>query len=87
MENSNSIKEMQAAIIVAEQSMTLTSKQVGDALAAIFSGQIETSMIEQWLRLVSRHIPTSAEIFGGVQALLQTTTLIPATGLANSWRS
>ena len=77
MENSNSIKEMQAAIIVAEQSATLTSKQVGDALAAIFSGQIETSMIEQWLRLVSRHIPTSAEIFGGVQALLQTTTIIP----------
>jgi hypothetical protein len=58
MENSNPIKDMQAAIVVAEQNASLTSKQVGDALAAIFSGQIETSMIEQWLRLVSRHIPT-----------------------------
>ena len=75
-EDFNPQKSMQASIDVAEKNISLTSKQVGDAMSAILSGQIETSMIERWLRLLSQHIPTSAEIFGGVQALLQTTTLI-----------
>ena len=77
MENPDPLKAMQEMVLVAEKNKPLTAEQVNTALTAIFSGQLETSIIERWLRLVSGHIPTAPEIFGGVQALLNSSTPIP----------
>ncbi|MEI6023363.1 MAG: anthranilate phosphoribosyltransferase [Phycisphaerales bacterium] len=77
MENPDPLKAMQEMVLVAEKNKSLTSEQVSMALTAIFSGQLETPIIERWLRLVSGHIPTAPEIFGGVQALLNSSTPIP----------
>ena len=65
MENSDPLKAMQEMVLVAEKNEPLTSQQVSTALTAIFSGKLETALIERWLRLVSAHIPTAPEIFGG----------------------
>lgn len=77
VENSDPIKIMRASLLLVEESDSLTSKQIDDALSAILSGQIDSTMIEEWLRLISRHLPTTPEIIGGIQALLRTTSLIP----------
>ena len=77
MENSSPLQAIQSAMLAASESSSLTSKQVDDALTAIFSGQVETAIIEKWLRLMSARVPTTAEIFGGVQALLRTGSSIP----------
>ena len=77
MENLNPLQTIQSIMLAASENPSLTSKQVDDALTAIFSGQVETPIIEKWLRLVSTHIPTTAEIFGGVQALLRTGSSVP----------
>ena len=77
MENLDPLKAMQEMVLVAEKNKPLTAEQVNMALTAIFSGQLETPIIERWLRLVSGHIPTAPEIFGGVQALLNSSTPIP----------
>ena len=68
VENSDPIKIMRASLLLVEQSDSLTSKQIDDALSAILSGQIDSTMIEEWLRLISRHLPTTQEIIGGIQA-------------------
>jgi len=77
MENSSPLLSIQSAMLAASENASLTSKQVDDALTAIFSGQVETAIIEKWLRLMSARVPTTAEIFGGVQALLRTGSSIP----------
>ena len=77
MENSSPLQAIQSAMLAASDNASLTSKQVDDALTAIFSGQVETAIIEKWLRLMSARVPTTAEIFGGVQALLRTGSSIP----------
>ncbi len=77
MENSSPLQAIQSAMLAASENASLTSKQVDDALTAIFSGQVETAIIEKWLRLMSARVPTTAEIFGGVQALLRTGSSIP----------
>ncbi len=77
MENSSPLQAIQSAMLAASNNASLTSKQVDDALTAIFSGQVETAIIEKWLRLMSARVPTTAEIFGGVQALLRTGSSIP----------
>ena len=77
MENLKSVQTIQLAILAASENASLTSKQVDDALTAIFSGQVETAIIEKWLRFMSARVPTTAEIFGGVQALLRTGSSIP----------
>lgn len=77
MENSSPLQAIQSAMLAASENASLTSKQVDDALTAIFSGQIETAIIEKWLRFMSARVPTTAEIFGGVQALLRTGSSIP----------
>jgi len=77
MEYSSPLQAIQSAMLAASDNASLTSKQVDDALTAIFSGQVETAIIEKWLRLMSARVPTTAEIFGGVQALLRTGSSIP----------
>ncbi|MSR33437.1 MAG: anthranilate phosphoribosyltransferase [Phycisphaerales bacterium] len=77
MENLNPIHVFQSVMLATSENTSLTSKQVDEALTAIFSGGVETSLIEKWLRLVSTHVPTTAEIFGGVRALLRTGSSIP----------
>ncbi len=77
MKNDDPIQIMQEMLLVAQNGKPLTSEQVGLAMGAIFSGKVETPLIERWLRLISQRTPTAVEIFGGVQALMNSSTRIP----------
>ncbi|MCE9619727.1 MAG: anthranilate phosphoribosyltransferase [Planctomycetes bacterium] len=68
---------VRASIAAARKNELLSAARVDETLSAIFGGEVPPPLVEEWLRLLSGHLPTTAEILGGVTALIRVGKTVP----------
>jgi anthranilate phosphoribosyltransferase len=65
------------AVEAARRGDAPSARRTDEILEAIFSGQAPPPLIEEWLCLASARLPTTEEIWGGVQALIRSSVRLP----------